>query len=103
MDKETLRRNLSLLLMDTNITNPINCDIIIGEEEAVGLSTLEMPKIVNIFQEPSEGIIWFQIEGVNKLKEFDDIYDMLSEEEWNEVINTLNHNIMITPRDIKIL
>lgn len=38
MDKEELRHNLSLLLMDTNITNPVNCDIIIGEKEAVGLS-----------------------------------------------------------------
>ena len=29
MNKEELRHNLSLL-MDTNINNPINCDIIIG-------------------------------------------------------------------------
>lgn len=89
MDKEELRHNLSLLLMDTNITNPVNCDIIIGEKEAIGLSSLEMPKIVSIFQEPSEGIIWFQIEGIDELKEFDDIYDMLSKEEWNEVIKRL--------------
>ena len=89
MDKEELRHNLSLLLMDTNITNPVNCDIIIGEEEAIGLSSLEMPKIVSIFQEPSEGIIWFQIEGIDELKEFDDIYNMLSKEEWNELINRL--------------
>lgn len=86
MDKEELRHKLSLLLMDTNITNPVNCDIIIGEEEAIGLSSLEMPRIVSIFQEPSEGIIWFQIEGIDELKEFDDIYGILSKEEWNKII-----------------
>lgn len=57
MNKEELRHNLSLL-MDTNINNPINCDIIIGEKEAIGLSSLEMPRIISIFQEPFEGIIY---------------------------------------------
>ena len=32
MNKEELRHNLSLLLMDTNITNPVNCNIVIGED-----------------------------------------------------------------------
>lgn len=89
MNKEELRHKLSLLLMDTNATNPVNCDIIIGEEEAIGLSSLEMNRIVSIFQELSEGIIWFQIEGIDELKEFDDMYDMLSKEDWNRVIEQL--------------
>lgn len=85
MNKEELRHNLSLL-MDTNINNPINCDIIIGEKEAIGLSSLEMPRIISIFQEPSEGIIQFQIEGADKLIEFYDIYDMLTKEEIKSII-----------------
>lgn len=69
---EELRRKFSALLMNTNEAHPIECYIQIGEEEAVGLGSLELPTITEIFQEPKEGIIWLRMEGVKDLMEFDD-------------------------------
>ena len=40
MDREILRRHFSALLMETDNENHLKCDIIIGENEAMGLSTL---------------------------------------------------------------
>lgn len=72
-NREQLRRKLSAILMDTSEESPMKCEIIIGESEACGLSTLEMPTVVSVFQMPTEGIIYFQIEGMDEPMEFDDI------------------------------
>lgn len=69
--KEELRHKLSALLMHTDEEHPIECYIQIGEGEAVGLSSLELPTVTEIFQEPKEGIIWLKIEGVEEPEEFD--------------------------------
>lgn len=61
--KEQLRRKFSALLIDTDEKHPIECYIPIGEDEACGLSSLELPTITEVFQEPSEGIIWFKFYG----------------------------------------
>lgn len=60
--------------MDTDEQHPIQCNITIGEEEAVGISSLEMPVVIGAFQLPSEGIIYFQIEGMKEPIEFDDLH-----------------------------
>lgn len=73
MRREDLRHELSALLIDTNEQNPMPCDISIGEEEAQGLSSLQLLKVTSIFQQPGEGIIWFNIEGMEEPIEFDDI------------------------------
>ena len=41
MDREILRRHFSALLMETDNEKHLKCDIIIGENEAMGLSTLK--------------------------------------------------------------
>lgn len=81
MDREILRRHFSALLMNTDNEHHLKCNITI-EDDAMGLSTLQMPKVIGVFQEPTEGIIWFYIEG-DCLVEFDDI-------ETNDLINILN-------------
>lgn len=73
MNREDLRHKLSAILMDTSEANPMKCNITIGEEEAQGLSSLELPTVIDAFQQPSEGIIWFTLEGYTEPIEFDDM------------------------------
>ena len=61
--REELRHRIAHVLIDTDEDNQINCDIVIGESEAVGLSTLELPRITKAYQIPGDGTIWFQIQG----------------------------------------
>lgn len=74
MTREQLRHRLSAILMDTDEQHPIKCNITIGEEEAMGISSLELPTVTSTFQLPSEGIIYFNIEGLKEPVEFDDIH-----------------------------
>jgi hypothetical protein len=64
--------------MDTCEEKPMACNIIIGEEQAMGISSLQMPTVTSAFQLPSEGIIYFNIEGYKEPVEFDDLstYDL---------------------------
>lgn len=80
MDKEEIRKKLSLILIDTDENNPIKCNILIGEEQ--GLSSLELLEIESMFQQPSEGIIWFNIKYAEEPLEFDD----LKEEDLNKIM-----------------
>lgn len=82
MDREILRRHFSALLMNTDNEHHLKCNIIIGENEAMGLSTLQMPRVIGAFQDPKEGIISFYIEG-DCIVDFDDM-------EYNDLINILN-------------
>ena len=85
---EDLRHKISALLMNNSEQNPLDCYITIGEDEAMGLSSLELPTVIQAFQEPSEGIIWFRMEGMEEPIEFDsfrvkdleDIYEGLLEQ-----------------------
>ena len=82
MDREILRRHFSALLMNTNNENHLKCNIIIGENDAMGLNTLQMPRVIGAFQDEKEGIIYFYIEG-DCIVEFDDMGT-------NDLINILN-------------
>ena len=84
MNREILRRHFSALLMETDNENHLKCDIIIGENDAVGLSTLQMPRVVGAFQDPKEGIICFYIEG-DCIVEFDD----MGTDDLINILNTL--------------
>lgn len=59
--------------MYTSEEEPMKCHIIIGENEAFGLSTLQMTTVVSAFQVPGDGTIWFQIEGCKEPSDFDDM------------------------------
>ena len=78
MNREQIRHKISAILMDTCEEKPMPCNIIIGEEQTMGLSSLQMPVVTSAFQLPSEGIIYFNIEGYKDPVEFDDLstYDL---------------------------
>lgn len=70
--KEKLRHKLSAFLHSKKASeeNPFKCNILL-DSDAMGLSTLQIPIITEIFED-NEGIIWLKID--NELIEFDDIY-----------------------------
>ena len=83
MKREQLRKKFSALLMDTSEDKPLKCCIPFGD--SYGLSTLELPTVVSMFQIPNEGIIYFQIEGVQYPMEFDEF----SNAELKEILKSL--------------
>lgn len=85
MRKESLRKETSKFLIDTDEQHPLKCSITIGQEEACGLSTLEMPVICELFQIPGEGIIYYKLEGTEDFKEL----DTLSKSDYLEILNIL--------------
>ena len=62
-EREEIRHKVSLLLDGTDEEHPLECYICVGEEEACGLSSLELPHVEYAFQVPGDGIMWFHIEG----------------------------------------
>lgn len=84
MKREDLRHKLSAILMDTDEQHPLECNILIGESEALGLGSLELPLVTSVFQQPSEGIIWFNIYGCIYPIEFDDM-------NLEDIINIINY------------
>lgn len=91
MKREQIRRKLSALLMHTDEQHPMECRYVVGNAEACGLSTLEMPTITSMFQEPSEGIIWFQFEGEQEPREFDDMI----RSDLNELLEGLKEDMLL--------
>ena len=85
-DLEDIRREISNFLIDTSEDNPLICNIIIGE--SYGISDLERPTIISMFQIPGEGIICFNIEGYPDPLEFDD----LEREDLIEILKYLYNN-----------
>lgn len=70
--RESVRHYLSRCLMDTSEENRKEVYIPL-EHGAVGLSTLEMPTIVSIWQHPSEGIICVRYEFSDEDIDLDDL------------------------------
>lgn len=69
---ESIRHYLSAKLMDTDEEHPLDVNIEI-DFNAVGLSSLEMPTITSIFQEPKEGIIWVKYDFSDDYVELDEL------------------------------
>lgn len=70
--RESVRRYLSKILMNTSEDNPLKCKICLTNEEGFGLSTLNFPWIYEIGQHPTEGIIYFNYDpDGEELVEFD--------------------------------
>ena len=70
---EFYRKFLSKKLMDTNEENQLKVYIPLENDESFGLSTLQLPTVISIWQHPSEGIIYFKFEGQDNYVEFDDM------------------------------
>ena len=70
--RESIRHYLSAKLMDTSEDNPMKCKICLVNEEGFGLSTLNFPWIYEMWQHPTEGIIYFNYDPDGEdLVEFD--------------------------------
>ena len=69
--RESIRQFFSRLLMDTSADNPKQCRIIISTPEDMGLSELLKPTIIAMYQEPTDGVIYFLFEGCSDYEEFD--------------------------------
>ncbi|MEE1072785.1 MAG: hypothetical protein U0L26_10510, partial [Cellulosilyticum sp.] len=53
------RKYLSRKLMYTSVENPLETKICLVNSEGFGLSSLNFPWIYYMYQDPSEGIIYF--------------------------------------------
>lgn len=65
------RNLLSALLMHSSEDNPIDTDFILESDENMGLSSLEKPHVIKVFQDPKEGIMWMLFEGADDYCELD--------------------------------
>lgn len=68
--REDLRHKISAHLMETTEEHPRTVNVPVGEKEAVGLSSLELPVVIGAFHDP-EAIVWFNIYGCEEPIEFD--------------------------------
>ena len=90
---EIYRQRISCICSGEEATeeNPIDCTsesswgILIGEDEAFGLSTLQMPHVTSVFQD-DEGRVWVTVMGCDELVEADmlDTSDLKNIDEWLE-------------------
>lgn len=63
IERESLRHAISLLLDGTSEESQRTCSITVGEEEACGLSSLELPEVDSCFQMEGDGKMFFHIYG----------------------------------------
>lgn len=70
-NENIIYQSVSKLLMDTSEENPLECEIIIESPEDCGLSSLLLPTVNKIWQDPEEGWIRLQYEGSNNIVEFE--------------------------------
>lgn len=105
IQREMLRRRLSPLLSGTSEENPMKVSsVIIGEEEACGLSSLELPEIEEVFLF-EDGTMWFHIYGeieADGTKAWEDIDKLSIKELWDlveAVIATRSEVLFFPPEE----
>lgn len=69
--RQMVRNYLSRQLMNTNENEKMDVDIVVDVEDAMGLSSLELPNIIKMWQHPTEGWITFETYGGGEY-DFDD-------------------------------
>ena len=68
---ESCRQWLSRYLMDYDESNPLGCNIVVEPMGTYGLSDLEKPNLVSLYQQAGDGIIWLLFEGEKDYVELD--------------------------------
>ena len=86
--RESVRNFLSRFLMDTDEEHPYECDITLDYPDGFGLSSLDYPHLKMMWQEPSEGTIYFAISGYCDCGGFDSMRD----DELMKIIEYINDN-----------
>lgn len=92
LQHELLRKKISCVCSGENATeeNPIKCDVIIGGDEAQGLSELEKPQVTSVFQD-HDGIVWVNIYGSNEPIEADMLYTL----DLQNILDYLQENMVV--------
>lgn len=70
--RESIRHFISSRVCGSTEDEPYECDILVGEEEAQGLSEAEKIRYDRIFED-NEGIIWLYLQGTDEPMKLDDI------------------------------
>lgn len=66
------RDGISALLKDTSVENPLHVYIILDTDEDMGLSSNDKLHIIELYQHPSEGIIYLKFDGDDNYYELED-------------------------------
>lgn len=70
-NENVIYQSVSKLLINTSEENPLECEIVIETPKDCGLSSLLLPRINKIWQDPEEGWIRLQYEGNNNIIDFE--------------------------------
>ena len=81
IEREDLRHQISCLLNGTSENEPKEIYFMIpsAEEEACGLSSLEIPHIDKVFEVEGDGTMWYHEEGENELESGEPIWHDMDE------------------------
>lgn len=85
--RQMIRNYFSRQLMDTNENEKMDVDIVVDVEDAMGLSSLELPNIIKMWQHPSEGWITFETYGGGELD-----FDVWTTRELVQIMNDFDEN-----------
>ncbi len=85
--RQMIRNYFSRQLMDTNEIDKMDVDIVVDVEDAMGLSSLELPNIIKMWQHPTEGWITFETYGGG---EYD--FDDWTTKELVQIMNDFDEN-----------
>ncbi len=77
MNAEEIRIRLSDILENASQEHPMKVYIPIETGEEVGLSSLELPTINNLWIEPGTGTIRFRMYGIDDIQSLDDHEDWM--------------------------
>lgn len=93
IERQDLRHKISCLLDGTSEENPKEIYFMIpsAEEEACGLSSLEIPHIDMIFEVEGEGTMWYHEEGENEFDSRKPIWHDLDELPVQDLQGLLNY------------
>jgi hypothetical protein len=95
---EILRQRISSICSDEEATedHPLDCTkgktmLVIGDDEAMGLSELDKPQVINVFND-YEAIVWVTLYGYNEPIELDSLStsDLKNILEWLETEYSYN-------------
>ena len=85
--KECIRHRLSALLTEYDEEHPLEVECTFGDEDACGLSSLQLPSITKAFQCIPDGTIWFGVEGCVDYYEMDE--PMFSLHDLIEILDSI--------------
>lgn len=87
--RRLIHDKMSAILMDYTEHRPLGCEFVLSDKDAIGLSSLDMPWIIQAWQEPSEGWITFATDD-GRQYDFDDLETYQLLDVLEELIEQVN-------------